>query len=83
MQTELKGPAHNQFKKFITDNKLIEIKLLNDEMITGKLIWVDQNSIFVETEARTQMLIMKSSIMYVYAKCPEGVGNTADPQCNQ
>jgi sRNA-binding regulator protein Hfq len=80
MTVELKGPSSNQFKKYITGKTIVEIKVMTGETISGHIKWSDDDAIFIETEAKTSMLIMKNAIIYLYTRCPEGIGES---QCNQ
>lgn len=68
MATDLLGPSKTQIKEFILASQIIDFKLLNDETVTGKIIWKDEIATLVEREDGTKITIMNNAIAYYYCK---------------
>ena len=64
MTTDLNGPSHNQFKKYITDKSKIEIVLVNGEKILGKILWKDNFAVHFSRTDEKEITIPISSILY-------------------
>lgn len=68
MDTELKGPFRALIKKYIMDKSIVIFKLANNEMITGKIIWSDKDSVYIEDETNKKITIMLDYIVMFYLK---------------
>lgn len=67
MDTGLNGPSKNQIKKFIQEHTLISFKLLNGEIIKGKILCHDKHTFFVETEDKAQITLCNQALLYYFA----------------
>ncbi|MFQ4140706.1 Hfq-related RNA-binding protein [Chlorogloeopsis sp. ULAP02] len=58
-------PSNRQLQNLIKQALPTEIKLLTSEMLTGKVIWQDPQSICLVDEHSQQTLIWKQAIAYI------------------
>lgn len=68
MDTELKGPFRALIKKYIMDKSIVIFKLVNNDTITGKIMWLDKDSIYIEDETNKKITIMLDQIVMFYLK---------------
>lgn len=68
MSSELKGPIHTQIKQYILDKSIVEFKLTNNEIIAGRIIWLDEKAMFLETADNNRITVLFSSILYFFKK---------------
>ena len=68
MSTELKGPFITLIKKYILEKSIISFKLGNNEVINGKILWCDKNSLHIEDESKRMITIMLDHVVTFYPK---------------
>jgi len=58
-------PSIRQVQRLITQKTGVELKLLTGDLVTGTIIWQDQNCICVMDESNQQTTIWKQAIAYM------------------
>lgn len=61
-------PGVRQIQTYIKDKQTVEIKLNVGEMLEGKVLWQDSDSLCLINEQQQKFLIWKHSIAYVKAQ---------------
>lgn len=64
---ELKSPSFFEIKQFIKDQEFIEFKLINNDVLCGKICWFDETSFHIELKNNKKITMLKSAIVY-YSK---------------
>lgn len=64
-ELEIGLPSVRQLQTFIKDSKEVEIKLLTQEVVIGKIRWLDQYCICVVDQNEQQILVWRHAIAYV------------------
>lgn len=60
-------PSVRQIQGFIKEKKEIEVKLITNDVLAGKLAWQDQDCLCLRV-AGQEMLIWRGAIVYVKLK---------------
>jgi host factor-I protein len=70
MTTELETglPSTRLVQTFVKEGQRVELKLLTNDVLVGKLRWQDQNCICVQDESNQQTLVWRHAIAYVKPK---------------
>ena len=70
MTTELETglPSTRLVQTFVKEGQRVELKLLTNDVLVGKLRWQDQNCICLQDEANQQTLVWRHAIAYVKPK---------------
>jgi host factor-I protein len=70
MTTELETglPSTRLVQTFVKEGQRVELKLLTNDVLVGKLRWQDQNCICVQDESNQQTLVWRHAIAYVQPK---------------
>ncbi|MFE1744606.1 RNA-binding protein hfq [Coleofasciculus sp. H7-2] len=70
MTTELETglPSTRLVQTFVKDGQRVELKLLTNDVLVGKLRWQDQNCICLQDESDRQTLVWRHAIAYVKPK---------------
>ncbi|HEY9725481.1 MAG TPA: RNA-binding protein hfq [Chroococcales cyanobacterium] len=58
-------PSVRQVQTFIREEKDVEVKLLTQDLVTGKLTWQDQNCLCLITPDDQPMIIWRHAIAYL------------------
>ena len=61
-------PGIRQVQNYIKDEQEVEIKLVTDDLIVGKIIWQDINSLCVVDHYNQPTLIWRQALVYLKAK---------------
>ena len=61
-------PGIRQVQNYIKDEQEVEIKLVTDDLIVGKIIWQDVNSLCLVDHYNQQTLIWRQALVYLKAK---------------
>jgi host factor-I protein len=61
-------PSIRQVQNLIKQAATVEFKLLTGDVITGRILWQDPNSVCVADENSRQITISKPAIAYFQAK---------------
>ncbi len=64
---ELKGPSSVEIKNFIKEKCIVEFCLFNDNKLSGKILWHDENAFHLQEENGRIVTILKKAVMY-YSK---------------
>ncbi|MBD1837828.1 RNA chaperone Hfq [Coleofasciculus sp. FACHB-64] len=70
MTTELETglPSTRLVQTFVKEGQRVELKLLTNDVLVGKLRWQDQNCICLQDESNQQTLVWRHAIAYVQPK---------------
>ncbi|MBD2741425.1 RNA chaperone Hfq [Coleofasciculus sp. FACHB-1120] len=70
MTTELETglPSTRLVQTFVKEGQRVELKLLTNDVLVGKLRWQDQNCICLQDESNQQTLVWRHAIAYVKPK---------------
>jgi host factor-I protein len=70
MTTELETglPSTRLVQTFVKEGQRVELKLLTNDVLVGKLRWQDQNCICLQDESSQQTLVWRHAIAYVQPK---------------
>ena len=61
-------PGIRQLQNYIKDKQEVEIKLITDDLIVGKILWQDVNSLCVVDHYNQQTLIWRQALVYLKPK---------------
>ncbi|MEA5581152.1 RNA chaperone Hfq [Nodularia harveyana UHCC-0300] len=61
-------PSIRQLQELIKQKTLVEWKLLNGDLLTGKLAWQDNNCVCIVDDRNRQITIFKQAIAYYQPK---------------
>ncbi|ELR97935.1 hypothetical protein [Gloeocapsa sp. PCC 73106] len=61
-------PSIRQVQTLITEEKEVELKLLTDDLLIGKLIWQDQQCLCLVDQYEQQTLIWRQALVYLKLK---------------
>lgn len=61
-------PSIRLLQKFVKDKQEVEIKLLTDDLIVGKVLWQDQNCFCILDHYEKQTLVWLQAIAFIKAK---------------
>ena len=61
-------PGIRQVQDYIKDQQEVEIKLATDDLIVGKLLWQDPNSICLIDHYNQQTIIWRQALVYLKPK---------------
>ncbi|MDF5716266.1 MAG: RNA chaperone Hfq [Rhizonema sp. NSF051] len=61
-------PSIRQVQNFIQQGDTIELKLLTGDLLTGTIIWQDQNCMCIVNENSQQTTVWKQAIAYIKPK---------------
>jgi host factor-I protein len=61
-------PSNRQIQNLIKQASPIDIKLITNEILTGKVIWQDHHSICLVDENNQQTIVWKQAIAYIKPK---------------
>ncbi|ELS01780.1 hypothetical protein Xen7305DRAFT_00014860 [Xenococcus sp. PCC 7305] len=61
-------PSVKKIQSYIKDKQEIEIKLVTDDLIVGKILWQDSLCICLEDHYSQATLIWKQSLVYLKPK---------------
>lgn len=64
MSAELHGPSKTFLKETILSKNKIQLTLINNENISGQLLWVDASSFCVKIDSDEELVILKTAIAY-------------------
>ncbi|MBD1881173.1 RNA chaperone Hfq [Coleofasciculus sp. FACHB-T130] len=70
MTTELETglPSTRLVQTFVKEGQRVELKLLTNDVLVGKLRWQDQNCICLQDESNQQTMVWRHAIAYVQPK---------------
>jgi host factor-I protein len=61
-------PSVRQVQSFIKDQQEIEMKLITDELLVGKILWQDANCICLIDRNEQQTLVWRQALVYLKPK---------------
>jgi host factor-I protein len=61
-------PSVRQVQSFIKDQQEIEMKLITDELLVGKILWQDANCICLLDRNEQQTLVWRQALVYLKPK---------------
>lgn len=61
-------PSVRQIQNLIKDKQEIEIKLVSDDIIVGKILWQDENCISVIDHYEKSTMIWRHALVYIKPK---------------
>lgn len=67
-ELEIGLPSVRQLQSLIKDSKDVEIKMLTQDVVMGKMRWLDQHCICVVDQNQEQILVWRHAIAYIKPK---------------
>jgi host factor-I protein len=61
-------PGVKQVQNFIKDKQEVELKLVTDDLVVGKIIWQDADSLCLVDHYNQQTIIWRQALVYLKAK---------------
>ncbi len=61
-------PGVRQVQNYIKDKQEVELKLVTDDLMVGKIIWQDTDSICIMDHYNQQTLVWRQALVYLKAK---------------
>lgn len=61
-------PGVVQVQNYIKDKQEVEIKLITDDLMVGKIIWQDPNTLCIMDHYNQQTLVWRQALVYLKAK---------------
>lgn len=61
-------PGVRQVQNYIKDKQEVEIKLITDDLMVGKIIWQDADSLCLMDHYNQQTLVWRQALVYLRAK---------------
>lgn len=61
-------PGIVQVQNYIKDKQEVEIKLVTDDLMVGKIIWQDPNTICLMDHYNQSTLVWRQALVYLKAK---------------
>jgi host factor-I protein len=61
-------PSIRQIQSFIKDKQEIELKLITEDILVGRILWQDLNCICLQDRYEAPTLIWRQSLVYIKAK---------------
>ena len=61
-------PGIRQIQNYIKDKQEVEIKLITDDLIVGKILWQDANSICLVDHYDRQTMIWRQALVFLKPK---------------
>ena len=61
-------PGIRQVQNYIKDKQEVEIKLATDDLIVGKILWQDANSLCIVDHYNQQTLIWRQALVFLKPK---------------
>ena len=61
-------PGIRQIQNYIKDKQEVELKLITDDLIVGKILWQDANSLCLVDHYNQQTLIWRQALVYLKPK---------------
>ena len=68
MVAELHGPARTQLKEHMLNKTIMEFKLFNSEVVTGRVLWNDSVAYAIEREDGKQITVLNNAVLYYNVK---------------
>ena len=61
-------PGVKQVQTYIKDKQEVELKLITDDLMVGKIIWQDADSLCLKDHYNQETLIWRQALVYVKPK---------------
>ncbi|BAZ44396.1 hypothetical protein NIES4102_14050 [Chondrocystis sp. NIES-4102] len=61
-------PGIKQVQNFIKDKQEVELKLVTDDLVMGKIIWQDADSLCLVDHYNQQTIIWRQALVYLKPK---------------
>ena len=61
-------PGIRQVQSYIKDKQEVELKLVTDDLIVGKIIWQDADSLCLMNPDNQQTLVWRQALVYLKPK---------------
>ncbi len=61
-------PGIRQVQNYIKDKQEVELKLITDDLIVGKILWQDANSLCLVDHYNQQTLIWRQALVFLKPK---------------
>ncbi len=61
-------PGIRQIQNYIKEKQEVELKLITDDLIIGKIIWQDVNSLCLVDHYKQETLIWRQALVYLKPK---------------
>lgn len=61
-------PGVRQVQKYIKEEQEIELKLITDDLVVGKIMWQDADTLCVADHYSQQILVWRQALVYLKPK---------------
>jgi host factor-I protein len=61
-------PGVKQVQNYIKDKQEVELKLVTDDLVVGKIIWQDADSLCLMDHYNQQTIIWRQALVYLKSK---------------
>ena len=61
-------PGIRQVQNYIKDKQEVELKLITDDLIVGKILWQDANSLCLVDHYNQQTLVWRQALVFLKPK---------------
>jgi sRNA-binding regulator protein Hfq len=61
---DLTGPSISEIKQFIKNKTKVELYTLNDKVLKGEIIWVDNNAFHIKQENGRKLTVQRNAVIY-------------------
>jgi host factor-I protein len=61
-------PSIRKLQDFIKEKQEVELKLITDDLIVGRLIWQDHNCLYLVDQYEKNILIWRQALVYLKPK---------------
>jgi host factor-I protein len=61
-------PSIRQIQKLITDKQDVELKLVTDDLLVGKIFWQDMECICLKDHYDQQTIVWRQAVVYMKPK---------------
>lgn len=61
-------PGVRQVQKYIKEEQEVELKLVTDDLVVGKIIWQDADGLCITDHYNQQILVWRQALVYLKPK---------------
>ena len=61
-------PGVRQVQTYIKDKQEVELKLVTDDLVVGKIIWQDADSLCIMDHYNQEILVWRQALVYLKSK---------------
>ena len=61
-------PGVKQVQNYIKEKQEVELKLVTDDLVVGKIIWQDADSLCISDHYNQEILVWRQALVYLKSK---------------